>query len=337
MRVLVLHGGASPEREVSLATGRAVAGALGERRHETELLDPWSDLPAVHEARDADTRGGHRERADGTALRTLVERVEGFAPDVVFVALHGGDGEDGTIQAVLEMLGVPYTGSGVAASALAMDKVLSKELFVRRSVPTPEWVVVDPSGGTEGVGLENATGAVEALGYPVVAKPVKGGSTVGTTLVRGPDALSGALAAALEWDDRVLVERYIPGRELTVAVLDGEGLPIVEIRPEGDFYDYEAKYTSGRSAYEVPARVSESTRDRLDELGRVVYGVLGCSGVARVDFRLSPDEVPYCLEANVVPGMTATSLVPKAAAAVGMDFPVLIERLCRSALDARRR
>jgi D-alanine-D-alanine ligase len=251
--------------------------------------------------------------------------------EVVFLALHGGAGEDGTIQALLELAGKPYTGSGVLASALAMDKAVSKRMFRDEGIPTPEWVVL--SAGDEPPMVD-----VEALGgYPLIVKPNTEGSTVGLTVVTRAQDLPDAVALAAEYGPDVLVERYIPGRELTVAVLGDEALPIVEIKPKGGFYDYEHKYTAGMSEYFCPADLPEPLAARIRDLGLRAAQALGCRGVSRVDFRLSPANEPYCLEVNTIPGMTPTSLVPMAAKARGLSYDQLVSKMLDLAVAEWRR
>jgi D-alanine-D-alanine ligase len=312
MKVLVLLGGSSPEREVSLETGRAVAGALEARGHATELMDP-------------------SEEANGAGyIRSLVGRVSEFAPDVAFVALHGGEGEDGTTQALLQAMGVPFTGSGVAASAVAMDKALTKRLVAARDVPTPEWRVVSLRDDIRDAGTE--------LGFPLIVKPNAAGSTVGLSLVESPEDVPQAVACAARYGESVLLETYVPGRELTVAVLDGNALPVVEIVVPSGLYDYAAKYKSGGTTlYRVPAPIDDAVRDALESDALTAYGLLGCAGVARVDFRLDPNRGRFFLEVNTVPGMTAASLVPKAAAAAGISFESLVETLCRLGIQRSTR
>lgn len=316
MKIMVLMGGESAERAVSLQTGAAVLEALGERGHGVVACDPWA------------------EGATGmSAVRALLDTLEREAPEVAFVALHGGDGEDGTIQALLELARTPYTGSGVMASAIAMDKALSKELFVHCGVTTAPWGIVSAAPGrTSRELLEDAEPIAERLGYPLVVKPNSGGSTVGVSIVEQPDALRRAMNAARRYDERLLLEAFIAGRELTVAVMDGEAFPIVEIVPESGFYDYSAKYTAGKSRYHVPADLQTSVADQLQSLAARAVEVLRCTGGPRVDFRLSPENEPYCLEVNTSPGMTPTSLLPMAANAAGLPFDALVERFCEMAL-----
>jgi D-alanine-D-alanine ligase len=332
MRVVVLMGGPSSEREISLRTGAAVSGALERLGHEVVRIDPSpagfsrggaSDVPGLVSAEAGPGAPGF------LAFLALAE-VRGC--DAAFVALHGEVGEDGKIQAALDLAGLPYTGSGARASALAMDKDKSKQIFRGHGIPTPEWLSYSAAGAPD-------RGEMEAIGgFPVVVKPNDQGSTIGLTVVQDPDKLSDAFVGACEYSDEVVIESYVPGRELTVSVLDGEALPIVEIIPEGGLYDYERKYTKGCSKYVVPAELDPDLALQIQDLGLRAFESLGCRGFGRVDFRLSPEGMPYCLEVNTVPGMTETSLVPMAAGAVGVDFDMLVERILASATaDTPRR
>jgi D-alanine-D-alanine ligase len=267
------------------------------------------------------------------------------AADVVFIMLHGGTGEDGTVQGLLELAGKRYTGSGVLASALAMDKRAAKVVFEKVGVPTPAWRVVtlehglppDVRGGSptfpsDGDAADAERFAGELGGYPVVVKPNDQGSTVGLTIVNDIEHLAPAVRLAGDYSRHVLIESYIRGRELTVAVLGGEALPVVEISPKSGFYDYESKYGDGMSDYTCPAEIPATLAGELKAQALKAYSAMGCAGYARVDFRLTPDEEAYCLEVNTVPGMTEHSLVPMAAAAAGISFGELVERIAKTAL-----
>ncbi len=349
MRIAVLLGGTSTERDISLVTGRAVGLALAEGGHDILLVDPAFGDEAVgpREAEEAAAIGSTpppiREEA-GNALRAVAgEAVSGA--DVVFVALHGGTGEDGTIQGLLELAGKPYTGSGVLACALAMDKRASKIVLRDAGVATPDWQVVsfegerdpDARGGSPWLPNDlppgDAEEAVRRLGGPpVVVKPNDQGSTVGLTIVREEAEIAPAVRLAAEYSRHVLVETYIPGREMTVAVLGGEALPVVEIAPKSGLYDYESKYTRGMSAYTCPAEIPAALATELAASALTAFAALGCRGYARLDYRVTPDDRAFCLEANTVPGMTAVSLVPMAAAAHGIDFVGLVDRIVKMAL-----
>jgi len=336
MRVAVVLGGTNEERNVSLATGRAVIAALRERGHEIVAVDPaHGAVPPEEETRmlggavGADPPGLDElarlgRSAVGAALAELpaVRRA-----DVVFLALHGEFGEDGTVQGLLDLAGIAYTGSGCLGSAVAFDKRISKELLVHGGVPTPAWT---PAGAAPGEILES-------LGLPLVVKPSSGGSTVGLTVVRAEDQLEPAIALAARYDDDVLCEEFIPGRELTIAIIDGEALPPVEIIPSHEIYDYECKYTAGMSRYEAPADLSAVDTIRVQDLAVRAYRALRQSSYSRVDFRRSEDGTFWCLEANSLPGLTSTSLVPKAAAAAGITFPDLCERIARAGMERATR
>lgn len=241
--------------------------------------------------------------------------------DVLFLSVHGGLGEGGTLQAVLDLIGVPYTGSGSLGSALAMDKDLSKRLFRDAGVPVPAWFMAP-------VSPEDVT---TALGWPVIVKPSRGGSTVGLTLVKHAKGIDEALALAARYDRAVMVEQFIPGRELTVGILGDVPLPVGEIIPRHELFDYECKYTPGMSEEIFPARLDTSVARQLQELALAAHRALKLGGYSRIDFRLSPENDIFCLEANTLPGMTRTSLLPQAARAAGIDFPQLCERLCQLA------
>lgn len=328
MKVALLMGGRSSEREISLRTGRGIAQALRNLGHEVAAIDAANGrlLPAGEEERAA--LPAAEVRALAPSSESAIARAEAVADaEVVFIALHGGAGEDGTIQALLDLAGKPYTGSGVMASAIAMNKAMAKRLFEHAGIPTPRWTLF-----TRGRGAPTVDAAALG-GYPLVVKPNAEGSTVGLTVVTEPADLPAALELAARYGPDVMVEEYIPGRELTVAVMGGEPLPIVEIRPDSGHYDFEAKYTAGRSQYFCPADLPEALAARIRELGARASRVLGCAGVSRGDFRLSPANEPYCLEVNTVPGMTPTSLVPMAAKASGLSYDQLVERMLELAVE----
>jgi D-alanine-D-alanine ligase len=330
MKVIVLMGGTSAEREVSLTTGTGIAAALRRLGHEVVSVDGAGGriLPPGREA-----EAGRLEATTGASAAAtpgaLVQAPSLAGADVVFIALHGGAGEDGTLQALLDLTGRPYTGSSMLASALAMDKAMSKRLFEHAAIPTPRWLLLRADGPAP------LSEDLEPLGgLPVVVKPNDQGSTVGLSLVREAKDLARAFAEAVRFSKGVLVESYVPGRELTVGVLGDEALPVVEIFPEGGLYDYRCKYTAGMSRYECPAQLETGLASRIRELGRRAFQVLGCRGVARVDFRLDPEGRPYCLEVNTVPGMTPTSLVPMAAKARGLSYDDVVARMLELGLEA---
>jgi D-alanine-D-alanine ligase len=266
---------------------------------------------------------GDMDRRD--AARTLAraladERLRRF--DVVFIALHGGAGEDGTVQALLGLAGVPYTGSGPLSSGVAMHKDMAKRLFRVAKIPTPDWLF--PGG--------NGTDAVAQLGLPLIVKPVAEGSTVGLTLVKTAADLPPALAHA---GAQPLFEAFLAGREFSVPILGSRALPPVEVVPQHEIYDYECKYTDGKTEFICPAPLDPEQTELLSRLAVRAFEALGCAGFARADFRLAADGSPYCLEMNTVPGMTSHSLVPMAAAAAGIDFGTLCEQICNLALEPR--
>ena len=331
MKIAVLLGGRSPERDVSVASGLGVIAALRRRGHAAAAVDPA--LPGGA----AGAEDGHIDERPGRMPPPLesgkifdwLSSPAMLDAEAVFVGLHGGSGENGTVQAILDEAGISYTGTGVLGSALAMDKDRSKALFREAGVSTADHLLVPRRGGRDRVGE-----IAGRIGYPLVVKPNTQGSSVGFSFVEDPGGLAAALLEAHRWDDAI-VEPYVPGREVTVAVLDGEALPVVEIVPEGGFYDYKRKYTKGTSRYVAPAELPGETAARLRREGALAYETLRCRDYARVDFRLREDGEPFCLEVNTLPGMTALSLVPMAAEAAGIGFDELIERICRMAVDRR--
>jgi D-alanine-D-alanine ligase len=309
---MVLMGGMSAEREISLKTGAAVGAGLREAGHHVTTYD-LSARP-------------------GRGVREFVTSRGLEASDVVFIALHGGEGEDGRIQALLDLMGKPYTGSGVLASALCMDKALSKILFERHGILTPAWFEMSGTEAGSG-GLREVGKKVASIGgYPVVVKPVDQGSTIGISIAGGASGLEPAIALARRYSERLIFERYIPGRELSVAIVGEEVFPVIEIVPEDGFYDYERKYTKGKSSYHCPAGIDDALSKRISGEAFAAYKVLGCEGFARVDLRLGEDGSPYFLEINTIPGMTETSLVPMAAAERGYSFSELVDSIAGEAL-----
>lgn len=303
-RVALLAGGKSGEREISLASGTGAREALEEAGFEVTLLDP----------------------ADREDLKRLID-----GPfDVAFLCLHGKYGEDGTVQGLLEVIGLPYTGSGVWSSALAMDKAKSKLYYEREGIPTPPSITLH-AGDTV-----NAATVIETLGERCVVKPGTEGSALGVFIVTGAQAVEDAVERAFELDDEVLVERYVDGTELTVAVIgdenDLEALPIIEIVPMSDFYDFESKYAPGGSQHICPAPLDDAVTDLVKDRAVRAHRALSCRGMSRSDFILEDDGSCWILETNTIPGMTGTSLLPDAARAAGISFPELCTRLVRIAL-----
>lgn len=331
MRITVLTGGATAERTVAFAGAAQVVAALRGRGHQVHVVDTTSGVlstedetrllvPHVGTAlpETAGLEAAERRMLYGGLAELAV--VQGA--DVVFPVLHGGAGEGGILQAILEVIGVPYTGSGPLASALAVDKDLSKRLFRDAGVPVPQWRMTPQVGPTE---------APQALGLPVIVKPSKQGSTVGLTLVKRTADLAPAVAEAAHWDDEVMIEQFIPGRELTVGVLGDQALPVGEIIPRHELFDYECKYTPGMSEEIFPAALEPETARRMQALALTAHRALKLGGYSRIDFRLGGTGDIFCLEANNLPGMTGTSLFPQAARAAGIEYPEMCERICRLA------
>ncbi len=337
MKITVLMGGSSSERNVSLASGIRIVLALRSKGHDVIAFDPSRGPLGEEEQRALATSAVGTEppsldalaRATGGAFLTSLEtRPEIAGADVVFLALHGGMGEDGTIQALLDMAKVKYTGSGHLSSALAMDKDLSKKLFRVAGVQTADWLMAPAS-------LEE----VEAqFGLPVVVKPSKQGSTVGLTVVKQAGQFEAAVAEAFLYDDEVMIEQFIPGRELTVGILGDRALPVGEIKPVHEIYDYECKYTAGMATEEFPADLSAEQTLIVQQQALAAFRALKLGGYARIDFRLTSSDDGagtasgfYCLEANTLPGMTELSLIPQGAAAAGMSFAELCEEIVTQA------
>jgi len=331
MKITVLMGGTSSERNVSLASGIRIVQALRSRGHKVIALDPARGVISDAEERELSTgKVGAKpptleslsKFAEGTFLANLTSMKEIKDAEVVFLGLHGGQGEDGTIQALLDMARVKYTGSGHLASALAMDKDLSKKLFRAAEVNTADWLMAPAT-------IEQVEGM---LGMPVVVKPSKEGSTVGLTLVKKREDLLAAIREASKYDNEVMIERFVPGRELTVGVLGTVALPVGEIIAKHEIYDYECKYTAGMATEEFPAKLSPEAAGRVQQQALAAFKALKLGGCARIDFRLTTEGEFYCLEANTLPGMTELSLIPQGAAAMGISFPELCERIVKLAL-----
>ena len=309
LKVAVLMGGTSSERPVSLATGKMILASLNPDKYEATGID----IPD---------------------LFTLMPGSPKSFPDVIFIALHGKGGEDGTVQGMLEVMGLPYTGSGVLASALAMDKAKTKQLLRNLGIPCINGEVVE-RGKFDFDELQK-TLALHHEGYRFFVKPNSEGSTFGCSLVETPDALRAAIETAFQYDDKILIERYITGTEITVGILedrngDLEVLPIVEIVPKSKFYDYESKYAHGGSDHIIPARLYEYMEQKAQRLAKRCHEILGCRGMSRTDMIVGVDEL-FVLEVNTIPGMTPTSLLPDAAAHAGIPFAELLDRIIASAL-----
>jgi D-alanine-D-alanine ligase len=332
LNIAVLFGGASSERDVSVASAAQVVKALRSLGHKVCSIDTATG-PLTSEQEDKlfsagvsatapHSQGGLGKLAEDPAAFFAAPAMDGL--DLVFVALHGGAGEDGRLQALLELRGLPYTASGVIGSACAMDKDIAKRLMRQAGVPTPEWLMAPVDART-----------VELmLGWPVVVKASKQGSTVGLSVVRSPTELPKAIELAFQHDDEVLVEQFIPGRELTVGILDGKPLAVGEIvLTRSEIFDYEAKYQPGGAIEVFPAEIDEAETSKIQQLGATVAQALKLRDYCRVDFRRDANGGLWCLEANTLPGMTAMSLLPQSAAVSGISFPELCQRICDIALN----
>lgn len=328
LKVLLLLGGTSPEREVSKSTGKSVYQAMQNLGYDVVVIDPAYGINQPFDVEDYFSKKDFSDISNENYL-DAINLISPGEIDVAFLALHGKYGEDGTIQSLLELKGIKYTGSKVLSSALAMDKIMSKILFEEYNVPTPKWFHFKKN---EFSGYEVNDLIIKKFGYPAVIKPNDQGSTVGLTICKTPDQLNEAIPNAFEFSDRVLVEEFIPGRELTVAVLDNTALPVLEIKPKHGIYDYECKYTAGMSDYIVPAEIPDIVSQSLQKIAVQAYHSLRCEVYARVDFRLSNQNEPYALEVNTLPGMTSLSLVPKMAKAVGISFEQLVEKIINLSL-----
>jgi len=340
MNIAVICGGISTERNVSITGGKAVMEALLSLGHTVKLIDPAYGQSAENSP-DLDTAIMSKE--------ITIDDLKKFNPreyincinsqlfddvDVAFLVLHGQYGEDGLIQSLLELRGIPYTGSGVSASALASDKAKSKLIFSAAGMLTPHWTTFQKEDlETEGIGKE----IKKYIGKEVVIKPNEQGSTIGLTIIRDGNIedIEQALKLAAIYSDTILVEKYIDGRELTVGVVGNDTLPVIEIITNEGFYDYEHKYTKGKTVYVCPAEISEDIAEFTQNMAYTAYHALGCKGFARIDFRLDDEGQPWCLEVNSIPGFTSQSLVPMAAKKVGIEFPELCQDLINIAISVK--
>ncbi|WP_018247696.1 D-alanine--D-alanine ligase [Orenia marismortui] len=306
-KIAVIRGGKSAEREISLKTGKAILDSLNRQGYNTIDIDPKNNFH-----------------------NTLIEN----DIDIAFIALHGRYGEDGTIQGLLELEEIDYTGSGVLSSALAMDKIMSKRIFEHLNISTPKFLILNSDSMDD---LEESKDKlISDLGLPVVIKPSLEGSSIGLSIVDQKDRLIDAFQEALKYDKEVLVEEYIAGREITIALLGNEEpqvLPIIEIKPKEGIYDFQAKYTKGMTEFIIPAKLDEAVYRQSEELALKAYKALKCKGMARVDLRVNSEGEAYVLEVNTIPGMTETSLLPQAAEAIGIDFDKLVVMILEYALN----
>jgi D-alanine-D-alanine ligase len=292
MKIGVIYGGVSREREISIRTGQAIARALRECGYDVTELNVGEDM---------------------------VRKIINARIDRAFIALHGRYGEDGTVQGLLELLKIPYTGSSCMSSAVAIDKITTKKLWMEAGIKTPAFQILKSQKDKR------------TLAFPLVVKPPREGSTIGISIVKNDAGYKKAVKEAFRMDDEVLVEKYIKGKELTVAVFEKEAYMPIEICPKKGFYDYTSKYTKGATEYIIPPGCSKEAAKKMMKTAKEAYDALNCSGAARVDFILTPGETAYALEINTIPGMTETSLLPKAAAYHGISFNALVEKIIRSA------
>lgn len=333
MKIAVLCGGLSHERDVSISSGTGIARALRERGHHVALVDLFlgcTESPDTVE--EAFTARGQNEEFSVSEAAPDMEAVRAMRPgreligpnvleicrhaDIVFLALHGEEGENGKLQALLDLYGVRYTGSGCLGSVLAMNKSLTKTILAEAGVPVPI-----------GITVKRGNRPYDDPGFPCVVKPCSGGSSVGTTIVQSAKEYEAALEFAFRYEDSVLAERFISGRELTVGILDGKAMPVIEIIPKSGFYDYKNKYQPGMTKELCPAPLTPAETELVQGLAEDVFRALRLEGYGRVDFILDRSGVCYCLEANTLPGMTPTSLIPRMGAAMGMDYGALCQRL----------
>jgi len=333
VKVAVLFGGTSEERDVSLASAAQIIPALRSLGHEVFAIDTATGRLALTDERRLLSAAVAPEPPSDSEIARVRGRAIALSPsafdihevDVVFLALHGGAGEDGRIQAMLDLAGLAYTGSNHIASAVAMDKDLSKRLFRTANVPTPDWLMAPATSDM----------VQSTLGWPVVVKPNKQGSTVGLSVVREPTLLQAAMDHALRYDTEVVLERFVEGREFTVGVLDGVALPVGEIFTSGEVFDYQSKYQVGGAREVFPADISALESELMQAYALRAHAVLKLGAYSRIDFRRDAEGHFWCLEANSLPGMTATSLLPQAAKAAGIGFPELLDRICRGDLKTR--
>lgn len=338
IKVAVLLGGTSPERDVSIVSGKYVTQGLREAGYIVKPIDPALGVNQPENEEELfistirETPPTEEELAR-YSNKNVIECINSYLfddIDVVFIILHGKWGEDGTVQALLELRGKKYTGSGVLASAIGIDKNISKIVFKHNGVQTPDWFIVKK----DKVNLNEIRHKIEkSFSYPCVVKPNDQGSTVGLSIVHCPDEVEPALELAFKYSDIALVEDFIGGKELTVGILGNMALPVIEIIPKGGIYDYYHKYTKGATEYIVPAEIPGEWTKKLQEQALIAFEAIGCKGFARVDFKVTDKGETFCLEINTLPGMTGTSLVPKAAKAAGIEFPELVDRIVKLALS----
>lgn len=329
MKIVVLAGGTSPEREISLRSGNAITKGLREKGHNVSSIDPAFGINQPKTEEELFRFDPSENRISNANYIKCINSNLFDNCDVVFIALHGKWGEDGTVQSLLELKGLIYTGSGVLSSAMAIDKSLTKILFQHFHVNTPKWLTINGSG-YEITSIQERV--IKLIGLPCIVKPNDQGSTIGFSLVRNIEELEPAIKLALKYSTRVLIEEYIQGRELTASILGKQVLPIVEVKPKHELYDYECKYTKGMTEYFCPASLDEAIVKQVEHQSLLAFESCECKAFARVDFILNDQNELFCLEINTIPGMTDLSLVPMAAKAVGLDFPDLVQKIVELSL-----
>ena len=339
MKIIVLAGGNSTEREVSIASGQGVCKALRERNHKAVLLDPYFGASQKEEnlfptEYDVDKAADAMREMSSKLEETMKTRKGFFGPnvleickeaDIVFLALHGANGEDGKVQSVLDLMGIKYTGTGPLSSGMAMDKGITKMVFEAKGVPTPKGITLEK-------GKCSSQLADYGMGFPVIVKPCCGGSSVGVCIANNQTEYQAALLEAFSYENEVVVEQFITGREFSVAVVDGKAYPVIEIAPLQGFYDYKNKYQAGSCVETCPADLSSALTKEMQKYAEMGYKALNLQAYARLDFLMDDEGNMYCLEANTLPGMTPTSLIPQEAKAIGMDYPQLCEKLIEVSL-----
>ena len=339
MNIIVLAGGNSTEREVSIASGQGVCKALRERNHKAVLLDPYFGASQKEEnlfptEYDVDKAADAMREMSSKLEEPMKTRKGFFGPnvleickeaDIVFLALHGANGEDGKVQSVLDLMGIKYTGSGPLSSGMAMDKGITKMVFEAKGVPTPKGITLEK-------GKCSSQLADYGMGFPVIVKPCCGGSSVGVCIANNQTEYQAALLEAFSYENEVVVEQFITGREFSVAVVDGKAYPVIEIAPLQGFYDYKNKYQAGSCVETCPADLSSALTKEMQKYAEMGYKALNLQAYARLDFLMDDEGNMYCLEANTLPGMTPTSLIPQEAKAIGMDYPQLCEKLIEVSL-----
>ncbi|MFH1195958.1 MAG: D-alanine--D-alanine ligase [bacterium] len=327
--VALFLGGTSPERDVSKSSGKSILIALRELGYNVKVIDPAYGLNQPEKEEDFFAEKDYTMISNKNYIEvinsTLFDDV-----DIAMLGLHGRWGEDGTVQSLLELKGIKYTGCGILSSALAMDKSMTKIMFQHFDVATPKWFVVDKHEDNFHHIKERIK---KFFGYPCIIKPNDQGSTVGLTVCRGEVEVESSIKSALQFSNKALIEEYISGREMTVGILGQHALPVLEIKPKHGLYDYECKYTTGMSEYFVPANIPEDVAVHLQHQALLAFNSVGCKNYARVDFRLTSDYKTFCLEVNTLPGMTSHSLVPKMAKAAGISFNELIDRIIKFDLN----